>query len=298
MTKKKYPGGEASQNRTGWVFISIALALIALFNLYPVISSFLLSFQTGKGSVYRFNGFGNIIRLAGDTVVLKALANTFTYFIFQVPVMIVLALSIAVVLNDPGLKLRGFFRTAIFLPCVTSLVAYSVLFRSMFSLDGLVNRALLAIHAVSSPIPWLLDPFWAKVLIIIALTWRWTGYNMMFYLSALQNIDPSIYEAARIDGASPFRQFHMITVPLLKPIILFTSVMSTIGTLQLFDESLNITNGGPADATLSISHYIYNVLFKFTPNFGYAATISYVIVFFVAILAFLQFKISGEDHAQ
>lgn len=298
MAKIVLSGGETAQKRTGWVFVSLALILVAIFNLYPVVSSFLLSFQTGKGSVYRFNGLGNVIRLAGDTVFLKALGNTFIYFIFQVPVMIILALSIAVVLNDPALKFRGFFRTAIFLPCVTSLVAYSVLFRSMFSLDGLVNRALMAIGAMNAPIPWLLDPFWAKVLIIIALTWRWTGYNMMFYLSALQNIDPSIYEAARIDGASPLRQFHMITVPLLKPIILFTSVMSTIGTLQLFDESLNITNGGPADATLSISHYIYNVLFKFTPNFGYAATISYVIVFFVAILAFLQFKISGDDNAQ
>lgn len=298
MAQIRNSGGEAAQNRAAWLFVSTALALVAVFNLYPVVSSFILSFQTGKGSVYRFNGFGNVIRLAGDTVFLKALGNTFIYFIFQVPVMIVLALSIAVVLNDPNLKFRGFFRTAIFLPCVTSLVAYSVLFKSMFALDGLVNRALLSLHAVSAPIPWLLDPFWAKVLIVIALTWRWTGYNMMFYLSALQNIDPSIYEAARIDGASPLRQFRMITVPLLKPIILFTSVMSTIGTLQLFDESMNITQGGPADATLTISHYIYNVLFKFTPNFGYAATISYVIVFFVAILAFIQFKISGEDNAQ
>ncbi len=298
MAQIRIRGGEAAQNRAAWLFVSTALALVAVFNLYPVVSSFILSFQTGKGSVYRFNGFGNVIRLAGDTVFLKALGNTFIYFIFQVPVMIVLALSIAVVLNDPNLKFRGFFRTAIFLPCVTSLVAYSVLFKSMFALDGLVNRALLSLHAVSAPIPWLLDPFWAKVLIVIALTWRWTGYNMMFYLSALQNIDPSIYEAARIDGASPLRQFRMITVPLLKPIILFTSVMSTIGTLQLFDESMNITQGGPADATLTISHYIYNVLFKFTPNFGYAATISYVIVFFVAVLAFIQFKISGEDNAQ
>jgi len=209
----------------------------------------------------------------------------------------VLALSIASILNKPDLKFKGLFRTAIFLPCVTSLVAYSVLFRSMFSLECLVNRGLMSLQLINSPIPWLLDPFWAKVLIIIALTWRWTGYNMMFYLSAMQNIDPCVYEAARIDGASPFTQFRMITVPLLKPIILFTSVMSTNGTLQLFDESVNITNGGPANATLSVSHYIYNVLFKFTPNFGYAATISYVIVIIVAILAFMQFKLSGDDNA-
>lgn len=284
------------QNRSGWLFIGIGLVLTAIFSLYPVISSFILSFQTGKGAVYHFNGFGNIIRLFGDTVFRQALSNTFVYFIFQVPVMTVLALTIATLLNDPKLKFKGFFRTAIFLPCVTSLVAYSVLFKSMFSTEGLINKLLMNIHLISQPIPWILDPFWAKVLIIIALTWRWTGYNMIFYLSSLQNIDPSIYEAARIDGANKFKQFFYIILPLLKPIILFTTVMSTIGTLQLFDESFNITNGGPANATLSLSHYIYNVLFKFTPNFGYAATISFVIVFFVAILAILQFKMAGDKN--
>jgi lactose/L-arabinose transport system permease protein len=296
--KRKTRGLERVKNIYGWIFIAIALVLVSIFKIYPIISSFILSFQTGKGAVYTFNGLGNLKRLIGDTVFRQALANTFIYFIFQVPIMIVLALSIATVLNDPKLKFKGFFRTAIFLPCVTSLVAYSVLFRSMFSMEGLINQALLNIHLISEPIPWLLDPFWAKVLIILALTWRWTGYNMMFYLSALQNIDPSIYEAARIDGVTKTNQFFYIVVPLLKPIILFTSVMSTIGTLQLFDESFNITNGGPANATITLSHYIYNVLFRFTPNFGYAATISYVIVFFVAILALVQFKLAGDDNVQ
>lgn len=289
-------GVERYQNIYGWSFIAIALVLLIIFNIYPVISSFILSFQTGKGAVYHFNGLGNITRLLGDKVFRQALMNTFIYFIFQVPIMIVLALTIATILNDPKLKFKGFFRTAIFLPCVTSLVAYSVLFKSMFSMEGLVNHLLMNLHIISEPIPWLLDPFWAKVLIVIALTWRWTGYNMMFYLSALQNIDPSIYEAARLDGASKTKQFFYIIVPLLKPIILFTSVMSTIGTLQLFDESYNITGGGPANATLTLSHYIYNVLFRFTPNFGYAATISYVIVGIVAILALIQFKLAGDDH--
>src|SRR5690625_3634021 len=110
---------------------------------------------------------------------------------------------------------------------------------------------------ISEPIMWLTNPFWAKVLIILAITWRWTGYNMIFYLSALQNVDKSIYEAARIDGASAVQQFFYLTIPLLKPIILFTSIVSTIGTLQLFDEVMNITGGGPGDATVTISMYIY-----------------------------------------
>jgi lactose/L-arabinose transport system permease protein len=150
------------------------------------------------------------------------------------------------------------------------------------------------IGIIGDPIPWMTDPFWAKVMIIIAITWRWTGYNMIFYLSAMQNIDKSIYEAAKIEGVSPAKQFFFITVPLLKPVILFTSIMSTIGTLQIFDEVMNMTQGGPANETLTLSMYIYNLSFKFVPNFGYAATVSYVIVFFAAILAFLQFKIAKD----
>lgn len=237
-----------------------------------------------------FVGMGNIMRLFYDPMFHQALTNTLLFLIIQVPIMILLSLAISSCLNSPRLRFRQFFRLAIFLPCVTSLVAYSILFKSMFQLDGVINSFLLFTHIISDPIPWLADPFWAKVTIILAITWRWTGYNMIFYLSAMQTIDKSIYEAARIDGVSPVKQFFHITVPLLKPVILFTSVTSTIGTLQLFDEVMNITTGGPANSTLTLSLYIYNLSFKFVPNFGYAATVSYVIVFFAAILALIQFK--------
>lgn len=178
---------------------------------------------------------------------------------------------------------------------MTSLVAYSVLFRSMFSYDGVVNAALLNLGLISEAVPWLTDPFWARVVVIGALTWRWTGYNMIFFLAAMQNIDKSIYEAARIDGISATRRFLSITVPMLKPVILFTTVTSTIGTLQLFDEAFNITQGGPGDATLTLSLYIYNLSFRYVPNFGYAATVSYVIVILVAILAFFQFHAAKDN---
>ncbi len=140
------------------------------------------------------------------------------------------------------------------------------------------------------------DAFWAKIVIIIAITWRWTGYNMIFFLSALQNIDPEIYEAADVDGASAGKKFFNITVPLLKPVILFTTITSTIGTLQLFDEPMNITQGGPGDATTTISQYIYNLSFKYTPDFGYAAAVSYAIVALVVILSILQTRLGGRDE--
>jgi lactose/L-arabinose transport system permease protein len=219
------------------------------------------------------------------------------YLIIQVPIMIILALFISVLLNDKALKFKGFFRTAIFLPCVTSLVAYSVTFKYLFGQDGIVNIMLMKLALISEPVQWLTDPFWAKITIIAAITWRWTGYNMIFYLSALQNVDQSIYEAAKIDGASPIQTFFKITVPMLKPIILFTSITSTIGTLQLFDEVMNITAGGPGNATMTISQYIYNLSFKYTPDFGYAATVSYAIVILIVIFSIIQFKVAGDKNA-
>jgi lactose/L-arabinose transport system permease protein len=278
----------------GWFFVMPALALLGVFMVYPIIWSLWLSLHVGRGTNLRFGGFANISRLFEDQVFLHALSNTCIFFVVQVPIMICLALVFAVLLNDQKLWARGFFRTVIFLPCVTSLVAYSALFRSMFETEGIVNKALLNIHMIDLPINWLSDPFWAKVMIILAITWRWTGYNMIFYLAALQNIDHSIYEAARIDGIPARARFFRITIPLLKPVILFTSIISTIGTLQLFDEVNNITQGGPGDATLTLSLYIYNLTFKFMPNFGYSATVSYVIVLMVAVLSFVQFLVAKE----
>lgn len=278
----------------GWQFVLWPSLLIMLFSFYPMIQSLFLSFQSGKGTVSSFVGIKNYVRLFSDPMFIQAVSNTLLYLIVQVPIMLFLGLIIAYFLNMPGLRFKGFYRTAIFLPCVTSLVSYAVLFKSIFSVDGILNRILMSTHLVSEPVGWLTDPVWARIVIIVAITWRWTGYNMIFYLSAMQNIDPSVYEAASIDGASKTRQFFSITTPMLKPIILFTAIISTNGTLQLFDEVVNITNGGPGNSTMTISNYIYNLSFVYTPNFGYAATVSYAIVIMVAVLAFIQLKVGGE----
>lgn len=281
-------------DRRSWAFIIPSVILIVAFVFYPMVQAFITSLQTGMGNNLRFAGAANYKRLLTDSTFVKALCNTVMYLVIQVPVMIILALVISSMLNDKKLKGRGFFRTAIFLPCVTSLVAYSIIFKSLFATDGFVNIMLMNLHFISEPISWITHPVFAKVLIIIAITWRWTGYNMVFYLSGLQGIDDFIYEAASIDGAGGFQKFKSITLPMLKPIILFTTINSTIGTLQLFDETVNITNGGPANATITISQYIYNLLFKYQPNFGYAAAVSYVIVLLIVILSIIQMKV-GDD---
>ncbi len=282
-------------NLFGWFFVIPAAVFIFVLNFYPMISAFMLSLQSGKGRNLKFTGLKNYARLFEDEMFLTSVGNVLTFLVFQVPVMLLLALVLASVLNDKSLRFKGFFRTLIFLPCATSLVSSALIFKSFFSLDGIVNTTLIGMGLINGPLSWLTDPFWAKFIIILTITWRWTGYNTVFYLAGLQNIDRSIYEAARIDGASSSHQFFYITIPLLKPIILLTSIMSTNGTLQLFDEVKTITNGGPGISTLSISQYIYNLSFVYNPQFGYAAAVSYTILIMVALLSSIQFKLGGKQ---
>jgi lactose/L-arabinose transport system permease protein len=282
------------QNLMGWAFLIPATLLIVITSFYPIFKAFLLSFKTGIGARMKWCDWYNYSRMFKDTVFIQAFKNTFFYLIVQVPIMLILALVLASMLNNKSLRFKGLFRTAIFLPCATSLVSYAIIFRSLFAVDGFVNVILIKLGILNTGYNFLGHANSARIVIIIALIWRWTGYNMVFYLAGLQNIEYSIYEAAKIDGASPFQSFWRITVPLLKPIILLTAIMSTNGTLQLFDESYNLTNGGPANATITMSHYIYNISFRYVPNFGYAAAMSYVIFILVAVLAFAQMKVGDK----
>ena len=289
---KKGMSLEKKHNVTGWIFLIPATALICWMSFYPMIKAFIMSMQTGIGINLTFGGAANYLRILKDPTFKQCLFNTFFYLIIQVPVMLVLALALASMLNNKHLRFKGLFRTAIFLPCATSLVSYAMIFRSMFANDGFINTVLRGFGM--NPIMWFANAWTARAVIIIALIWRWTGYNMVFYLSGLQNIEYSVYEAAKIDGASPVQSFFKITVPLLKPTILLTTIMSTNGTLQLFDESLNLTNGGPGKSTMTLSLYIYNTSFVQSQNFGYAAAMSIIVLIMVAILAVIQMKVGDE----
>jgi lactose/L-arabinose transport system permease protein len=291
--KKKLTLGQ-KHNLTGWSFLMPAVVLIVAMSFVPMVQALILSFKTGIGTNMTYTGITNYTRMFKDAVFMQSLKNNFFYLIIQVPIMLITALVLASMLNNKDLKFKGFFRTAIFLPCATSLVSYAIIFRSLFAVDGFVNNVLINLGILHTGYNFLGHPLSAKIIIIVALVWRWTGYNMVFYLAGLQNIEYSVYEAAKIDGASPFQSFRKITVPLLKPTILLTAIMSTNGTLQLFDESMNLTNGGPANATITMSHYIYNVSFKYVPNFGYAASMSYMILILVAVLAFIQMKVGDK----
>ena len=288
-------GLERRTRLKGWVFILPAVILIAAMAFYPMIEAFLLSLQSGKGNALHWTGFSNYLRLPKDRTFLAALNNTFLYLIVQVPIMLFLALILATMLNDKTLKFKGIYRTLIFLPCATSLVSASIVFRQLFDYNGLLNTILMHFSIISEPIPFMTDPNYARMVIIVTMLWRWTGYNMIFYLAGLQNIDKQVYEAAGIDGASVVQQFFHITIPLLRPFILLTTILSTSGTLQLFDEVRIMTNGGPANATVSLSYHIYDLSFLKVPQFGYAATVAYVVFILVAILSLIQLKVGDKS---
>lgn len=290
--KKKGLNMEQKRNLTGWAFLLPAALLIFVFCFYPMVQALILSFQKGTGSAVQPAGFANYARIVKDATFQQCLFNTIFYFVIQVPIMLILALILAQLLNSPDIKGKGIYRTMIFLPCATSLVSYSMIFKSLFANDGLVNRVLSTVGIPT--VDWFQNAWAARWVIVIALIWRWTGYNMVFYLAGLQNIDYSIYEAARIDGASPLQQFVHLTIPLLKPTILLTAIMSTSGTLQLFDESVNLTAGGPGKATMTLTHYIYNISFVETPKFNYAAALSVFILVVVAVLSAIQMKVGDK----
>jgi lactose/L-arabinose transport system permease protein len=295
--KKKGMSITGKQRAAGWMYLAPATILIFIMSFWPIIQAVITSFKTGSSANMQWANplTYNYTRMFQDAVFKRSIGNTFLYLIIEVPIMLVLAILLAQLLNNKDLKFKGLFRTCVFLPCATSLVSYALIFKSLFATQGLINTILVKLGILESNFNFLGTGWSAKIIIIVALIWRWTGYNMVFFLAGLQNIEYSVYEAAKIDGASGWRTFWSITVPLLRPTIVMTTIMSINGTLQLFDESVNLTKGGPANATITMSHYIYNGSFgEGVANFGYASAMSVIVFIMVAILAFINLKVGDK----
>jgi lactose/L-arabinose transport system permease protein len=295
--KKKGLGIQAKQGVAGWAFLIPATLLIVIMSFYPIIQAFFTSLKTGSSANMSWAEplFYNYKRMFQDSLFIRSIGNTFLYLVIEVPIMLVLAILLAQLLNNKDLKFKGIFRTCVFLPCATSLVSYALIFKSLFATQGLINSILVGLGIFQENYNFLGNAGSARVVIIIALIWRWTGYNMVFFLAGLQNIEYSVYEAAKIDGANGWKTFWHITVPLLRPTIIMTVIMSINGTLQLFDESVNLTNGGPANTTITMSHYIYNNSFgQGVANFGYASAMSFLVFILVAVLAFINMKVGDK----
>lgn len=275
-----------------YFFLLPLIVLFAGFKIYPYLYALYLSFTEVVGGVEVFVGFDNYLRLVNDPLIYTAMGNTVLILLVQVPLMLVLAIGAAVAFNSILLKFRAFFRISFFLPVVMGLVAYGILFGSILATQTGIANALLEL--INLPrLPWLGDPFWAKISIVIAMTWHYTGYNAVIYLAQLQSIPHELYEAAASDGAGAWKRFWHVTLPGLRPAILLTVVLSTIGTLQLFDEPYILTGGGPDNATLTIGMYLYQNGFRYF-EFGYASAIGYSLALLIAIISIIQVKLLGE----
>lgn len=278
-----------------YLFLLPMLVLFVAFKLYPYVYAAWLSLTANIDGENTFVWFNNYARLFRDPLFYTALGNTATILIIQVPLMLCLAIGLAVAFNSLLLKFRSVLRMIYFVPIVMGLVAYGILFRALFqSQFGIVNQFLEGIGL--SGVPWLADPFWSKMAIILALTWHYTGQNAIIYLTQIQSIPTELYEAASVDGATGWNRFWHVTVPGLRPALVLTIILSTIGTLQLFDEPYVLTNGGPNNATLTIGLYLYQNGFQFF-DFGYASAIGYALVIIIGIVSLIQFRLLKEKDA-
>ncbi|MGW1427381.1 carbohydrate ABC transporter permease [Streptomyces sp. NPDC002431] len=293
-TPARAPARRTRRRPTAWIFAGPAAALFALFFAYPLGASLLQSFTAEEAGSSRWVGLDQYRRMIDDPVFLKSLVNTGAILVVQVPVMIGLALVLAVLLNQSWLRFRGTWRALYFLPAVTTLVAYAVVFQVLLKTDGgLVNQILGGVGI--GEIDWLNSPTWARISLILSLTWRWTGYNTVILLAGLQAIGKEQYEAAAIDGAGTLPTYTRVILPQLRPIVLFCVITSTIGTLQLFDENYVLTKGGPDDATLTPVLYLYRIGFQ-QFDFGYAAAIAWVVVLLIAAVSALQYLALGRER--
>jgi len=265
----------------GWIFAGPSLIVLGLFFGLPVISALLLSvtdfdlYALADVHNLRFVGLGNYIDLLRTPMFWKALWNTTYFVIVGVPLSIAASLGAALLLNAPAARFKALFRTALFAPVVTTLVAVAVIWRYLFNTQyGLVNYVLA--HLGISPIDWLGDPHWAMPMIMLFAVWKNFGYNMVIFLAGLQAIPQDLYEAARIDGANRWRQFWHITLPMLGPVLLVVGVITISGYFQLFAEPYIMTRGDPLQSTVSVLYFMFEQGFKWW-NLGLASAVAFLL---------------------
>ncbi len=273
-----------------WTFVAPALAVISLFFLLPVIIGLGLSFTDfdlyalADWHNLRFAGFNNYLRVLSLPLFWQALYNTLFFVVIGVPLSITLSLGCAVLLQSPLARFKPFFRTALFAPVVTTLVAVAIIWRYLFHVRyGLLNAGLGALGL--GPLDWLGDPLWAMPSIIVLAVWKNFGVNMIIFIAALQAIPDDLYEAARLDGATRWDQFRYITLPMLGPTLLMVSILTVAGYFQLFAEPYVMTQGGPLQSTVSVLYLMYEEGFRWW-NLGQASAVAFVL--FVLMVASSQ----------
>ncbi len=280
----------------GWMFAGPALLMLSLFFFIPVLLAFVLSltdfdlYALADFQNLRFIGFGNYVELLQTPLFWKAFGNTFYFVIVGVPLSIALSLAAAMLLNGVASKLVGFFRTALFAPVVTTLVAVAVIWRYLLHTRyGMINYTLERVGI--DPVDWLGDPDWAMPAIIFFAVWKNFGYNMVILLAGLQTIPNDLYEAARIDGASPWQRFLHVTLPGLGPMLLLVSILTMAGYFQLFAEPYVMTQGGPVESTVSVLYFMYEQGFKWW-NLGFASAVAFILFLIMFVITAIQYQLA------
>jgi len=293
--------GNLSQERSRWglLFVSPFFLLFAIFGLFPLLFSMVLSFSdwNGRGTI-NIIGLNNIDLLIHDPIFWQSMLNGLWIFVVYTPIQIMLSLGLAVVLNSK--RVRGFrlFRTIIFMPYITNMVAAGFVFQLLMNTrSGLFNQ-ILGVFSIQG-VPWLDTPFMARISLVILVLWAWIGYHMIIMLAGLQTIPQDLNEAATVDGATALQVFFRITIPLMRPVILFSLVLSTIGSFNLFTELVSLFPGtagsGPLNSTLTPGLYIFNQGFG-NFRFGYASAVAYMYFIIVFVIVLIERRFLGRDN--
>ena len=300
--KRKIILKEIKRNKVAYVYITPFYVLFAIFGLFPIAAGLYISFFRWDGlSVMRFQGFGNYITLFNDAQFWTALSNTaFIGLISHIPILFG-GLVLAYMLNSKIVKGENIFKTFYFLPMVTSAVAIAIVFQNLFGYHfGLINYALG--HLGIEPIGWLIgNGENVNTAVIIMFSWRWIGWNMVIYLAGMQGISQDVYEASKIDGANHRQTLFRITIPLLKPVIVFTVIQSVIGTLNLFTEPLVLTGGlggGPGNNGMTVMMYLLSRAPQGGTLFGYASTIAWVITIIAVVISVLLMNVTDDNRRE
>ena len=280
--------------RAAWWFIAPAMLVIGVFFFLPVVGAFAMSltdfdiYALANLGNLRFVGVRNYLQLLETPLFWKALGNTLYFVVLGVPLSIAASLGTALLLHAKLARFKPFFRTALFAPVVTTLVAVAVIWRYLFHTRyGFLNYARGSLGI--PPVDWLGDPHWAMPAIIVLAVWKNFGYNMIILLAGLQSIPEELYEAARIDGASLWRQFRYVTVPMLAPTLLMVSILTIAGYFQLFAEPYVMTQGGPLQSTVSVLYFMYEEGFKWW-NLGSASAVAFVLALLMFGVTALQLR--------
>ncbi|AHC13960.1 carbohydrate ABC transporter permease [Salinispira pacifica] len=283
---------------TPYLYLIPTLSILILFIFYPLLRAVGFSFTSyNLLSDPQFIGLDNYVRLFSSPEFYRALFNSLKYFLVVVPVLVLLPLLVAVLVNDTKLRGVNVFRTVYYFPVVTSMVVAGIIWKWMYTERGILNYLFTdVLHITSEPVAWLTNPDTALFAVMVVTIWKGIGYYMVIYLAGLQSINPELYEAATIDGAPAWRQLFQITIPLLTPTMAVVGIMSSMAAMKVFDEVYVMTGGGPFGSTRTMVFEIYDTAFD-KLSFGYASAIGVVLFSILFILSFLSIRRSDKSYS-